>query len=90
MKPTTLTISAATITVTEDATTIDAIVNGELQTGWCFFAGTTNEHIDAAFDYLTNTVGLSCSDITFEDTTQPWQPDAEYAAGFAHACGYID
>lgn len=63
-----LTISAATITVNEKNTTVDAIVNGKLQTGWCLFAGTTNAHIDAAFDYLTDTVGLSCSDITFIDS----------------------
>jgi hypothetical protein len=65
-----LTINRATIEVTETVTQIHATVNGTFCECWCIYAGNTNSHIAAAWDYLTETVGLSYSDIHFEDETQ--------------------
>jgi hypothetical protein len=85
MNSPTLTINKAIIEVTETTTQINAIINGKYCAGWCLFAGTTNAHVDAAFDYLIDTVGLSCSDITFIDSftdDEAWESIHE-----SRACG---
>lgn len=99
----TIHITAATVRVEKKYTYIDAVVNGKFEEAFVLYDGTSNAHIAAAFDYLTNQVGLHCDDIQFEDWSEEsfeeWddritkeieQGLDEYASQYAHACGYID
>lgn len=88
-----LTINRATIEVTETVTQIHATVNGTFCECWCIYAGNTNGHIAAAWDYLTETVGLSFSDIHFIEPKDELGPDIDFTdddlfIAESRACGY--
>lgn len=80
----TITVTRAHIRCENSLTKIDAIVNGEWNESWVLFSGDTNAHVDAAFTYLTEQLGLHCDHITFEDEVD----DDDLFRAESNACGY--
>ena len=59
-------ITKPAIRVTEKYVLIDVVVDGNFSDGFVLYDGNTDEHIGAAYSYLS-AVGFKASDIAFDD-----------------------